>query len=201
MTIQTVKKPENIKQFFIDKGTFKTSDDSFSVIAASYVNLFSIYMANERISNKTGERTVFATLVKLAPSSPKSKKSELQFEIMREDEDPVEAKCPRQVLDLLTETSSENAKAWREACYSYSNKIRPKSGDFIKLSKPIKVNGKEEDVFKVCKNSGKKTFLYYSLHHCTMIEIKNIKELEYELFDTNPMSLFEKESEEEVVYD
>lgn len=158
-------------------------------------------MANEKINKKTGGRTVFATLAKLAPSSPRSKEPEFQFEVMTEDEIPVEAKCPKRILDLLTETSNPDAKAWREACYAYSNKAKQKSGDFIKLSQPIKVNGEEEDFFKVCKNSGKKNFLYYSLRHCTMVEIKNIKELEYELFDTNPISLFEKESEEEVAYD
>lgn len=42
-----------------------------------------------------------------------------RYKEMSESSGPYESKCPKGILDLLTDTDDEFAKAWRERCYEY----------------------------------------------------------------------------------
>lgn len=55
-----------------------------------------------------------------------------------EDMGPVEDCCPARILDLLTESSNEHARNWRQRCRRRIDRGRPKPGQAVAFQRPIK---------------------------------------------------------------
>lgn len=90
---------------------------------------------------------------------------------MDETVGPYQTQCPIGILRLLTETDSEYANSWRQACYEYHNKKKDKNslqnlpiGTRIKAKIPydttIAKKG-EEIIFIKCEGYGKRKHSYW----------------------------------------
>lgn len=104
-----------LEQFFIEHGVLRWGDDlphRYTVLASGY-KAPCFYAAVERVHKKTGERIVWAAVIKITHG-----RGDYGFcyKDMSEDMGPYYYDCPAKVLDLLTPTESEYAKAWRAKC-------------------------------------------------------------------------------------
>ena len=121
------------------------------------------YGAIERTSKLDNSRIVFAAICKTG--SDKRCGFNFSYKEMDETEGPCEYACPESILNLLTETDSEYAKAWRDGCYKYhenkkngfnfnkcevGTKIKFKCGENSKFEK-----GTEITLEKICYRNRK----------------------------------------------
>lgn len=141
----TYKEPGvSLTQWFIDRGVLCWSDDSpyqYRVLDSAVLR-FVHYAAIERVDKATGDRIVFATVIKT--KSFKTGRDGMNFcwKAMTESMGPFEDSCPERILDLLTETDDEDAREWRQRCRAKATakKSMPKLVAGLKLvfAEPVK---------------------------------------------------------------
>lgn len=130
---------------------FEGSD--WEIIDSAVVNRTVFYAAARYV--RDGYRpagTVFALvcLVKF----PTKDHYNFGYKDMSEDMGPVEAACPKRILDRLTPTDSEYANKWRAACRARLAKPRPQQGQTVKFMLPLSFNnGDVLDTFTYVKGS------------------------------------------------
>ena len=75
-----------------------------------------------------------------------------------EQSGPVEANCPRSILELLTSSSHPYALDWRNRCYAMLRLKERKvaDGDILRLPEPLRfTDGSEHREFRVSKRGSK----------------------------------------------
>lgn len=101
------------------------------------------------------------------------------YKEISEDCGPAEAKCPINILKLLTESDNENAVAWRNRCYAYHEER--KSDDSLS-NLPIgscirtNINGKTYDLVKRGPNQQFKRCWWFCPSEVRYVKVKNITE-------------------------
>lgn len=108
-----------LEQFFIEHGVLRWSDDAphrYQVLASSY-KAPCFYAAVEQVHKETGERRVWAAVIKITYSRDPDGYG-FCYKDMDESMGPCYYDCPAKVLDLLTPTLTEHkyARAWRAEC-------------------------------------------------------------------------------------
>ena len=94
-------------------------------------------------------RYVFAAVILTSRSG-----SEWCYKDMEESMGPNEARAPKKLIGLLSETDIEYAINWRERCLQATGLTSRKvsHGDTIKLDEPLKfTDGAQRDTFKISK--------------------------------------------------
>ena len=161
-----INKPDNIKQFFTEMFEDDGDKIKYKVLDAKIVSLRTLYMAIEKTYPESKDRDVFGLVVLLDMTCP------YYF------------KCPKSILDLLTETQNENALKWRERCREYAMMTKPKAGQFVLLSHAVGLTeDKKDSLFRVCKDNCNKT-TYYAMEQKFLCRITAIKDIGYRVFDT-----------------
>lgn len=94
--------------------TWSSTTHTYRVLDGGVKNFRTYYGAVEKTCNTTGERRVFAVFILL--QYYKDGYYNFGYKDMSEDCGPYQAECPERILNLLTETDSEYANKWREAC-------------------------------------------------------------------------------------
>ncbi len=61
-----------------------------------------------------------------------------------EDMGPAEDHCPARILDLLTETSNEHSRAWRERCRAHLARERPRNGQKVIFAESLRFSDDTE---------------------------------------------------------
>jgi hypothetical protein len=111
------------------------------------------YAAAQVMTNRVGG-AVFA-IVCLVRWNPRDKEGLVfGYKDMDETMGPCEAECPARILELLTPTDSEHARAWRERCRANIARRARKlpDGARIRLAEPMRfTDGHEGQEFVVCK--------------------------------------------------
>lgn len=80
------------------------------------------------------------------------------YKDMDEQSGPVEANCPRSILELLTSSSHPYALDWRNRCYAMLRLKERKvaDGDILRLPEPLRfTDGSEHREFRVSKRGSK----------------------------------------------
>ncbi|WP_179506752.1 MULTISPECIES: DUF6927 domain-containing protein [unclassified Sphingomonas] len=80
------------------------------------------------------------------------------YKDMDEQSGPVEANCPRSILELLTSSSHPYALDWRNRCYAMLRLKERKvaDGDILRLPEPLRfTDGSEHREFRVSKRGNK----------------------------------------------
>jgi hypothetical protein len=72
-----------------------------------------------------------------------------------EDMGPAEDRCPARILDLLSESSNEHARAWRQRCRARLARGRPRRGQTVHFESAITfTNGAERQDLTYVGGSG-----------------------------------------------
>ncbi len=106
-----------LEQFFIECGVLHWSSDlpySYRVLSSAY-KMPAFYAAIERIHKETGERVVWAAVIKITQLHSRDRYN-FCYKDMDESMGPYYYDCPAKILDLLTPTDNEHANKWRAHC-------------------------------------------------------------------------------------
>jgi len=150
-------KGETHEEFFVRTGVLRWNVPgvTYRVLKSSTVNN-TFYAAVERTEGP--KRQVFAVII-LIRWDPRAKyRNNFGYKDMDETEGPYEARCPDAILDLLTETGSEYAKAWRERCRRW-NEVKARTQRWtgpILLQEALHLQSRDGDIREleiVCKAS------------------------------------------------
>jgi len=102
----------------------------------------SVYYAAVELIQANGDRTVFAIICLVRRDRRASDGMTFGYKDMDESMGPFEAECPTAILDLLTDTMSDYADAWRARCRAYheAHTAKPKlrNGDTIVFAEPVR---------------------------------------------------------------
>lgn len=139
-------KPKDVVE---DLATWENPDRKQKVLlSAQKFNV--IYSALEVFNKLTNETTVEA-MVTLIRMHPNAKHENFGWKCIGERAGPVEDKCPKDILELLTPTQNVEAIKWRERCWENIKKreaIKLATGDIIEFKSPVKfTNGLVESRF------------------------------------------------------
>lgn len=93
---------------------FSDGDTTYRVLKSAMVGTV-YYAAVETV--KDGKRDVWAAICETSTN-----KGEFGYKDMDETCGPVDCKCPKSILQLLTETDNEWANKWRKRCLEYANR-------------------------------------------------------------------------------
>lgn len=109
-------KPTNVAAYLQRQFNHESEHYKYECLRGAFVGL-SYYTATRRTDKKTGAIVVFAcvTLVRYS----RSEYYGFCTKDITEDMGPVEARCPKTILGLLTEPENESAAAWRAKCHAY----------------------------------------------------------------------------------
>lgn len=179
-----ISKPDNIKQFFTEMFEDDGDKIKYKVLDAKIVSLRTLYMAIEKTYPESKDRDVFGLVVLLDMTSARKEYHNFGYKIIDENACPYYFKCPKSILDLLTETQNENALKWRERCREYAMMTKPKPGQFVLLNHAVGLTeDKKDSLFRVCKDNCNKT-TYYAMEQKFLCRITAIKDIGYRVFDT-----------------
>jgi hypothetical protein len=93
----------------------------------------------ETVEKATGQREVWAAVILL--DYVRDPKEHFNFGVKELDETvgPRECDCPERILDALTPTDNENARAWRLTCRARLNRPRmPPPGTRVRFEEPLR---------------------------------------------------------------
>ncbi|PZU06526.1 hypothetical protein [Sphingomonas sp.] len=138
--------------------TYARDDHRLAVLASSMVGS-TYYAAAERIEAASG-REVFAIVCLTRTSTGARDGCTFGYKDMTEHMGPHESDCPARLLDLLTETQSDYALAWRARCRAnlVQNRLRqakptPRPGQTIVFEEAMRFSdGRERTRFEVVAN-------------------------------------------------
>jgi len=131
-------KGTSVADFFLEHGVLRWGDDNphtYKVLATALVNLTEFYAAVEMTHKETGERRVWAAVIKVTfVRTPRVSRyrdgweHNFCYKDMDESMGPVQNNCPERILKLLTPTEYDYAKSWRTECWAKieAKKARPK---------------------------------------------------------------------------
>lgn len=108
----------SMKEFFVEHGVLRWGDDlphTYRVLETAY-KMPVFYAAIEKVCKKTGEREVWAAVIKVHQQARGQEPYDFCYKEMTEHEGPFYYGCPAKILDLLTPTEHESANAWRAKC-------------------------------------------------------------------------------------
>lgn len=107
-----------LTQFFIESGVLRWTTPEFrhTILDSTFVSLSEYYAAVEEVEVATGNRRVWAAIIKVRLFKKGQDGCNITYKAMSEDQGPCQIRCPARILDMLTETDSDYAKAWRTAC-------------------------------------------------------------------------------------
>jgi hypothetical protein len=133
------------KQYLDAQLTHERPTCSSKVLRSALVRMRVYYAAVETLY-PDGKRDVWAAVC-LVKYNPRARDRLIfGYKDMEESMGPCETECPPEILDLLTETESENAKEWRKHCREFAarqeeNAKRPKlkPGMIIEFETPIRM--------------------------------------------------------------
>lgn len=154
----------SVADFFAEH-SFRWSDEAehtYCVLATAFLNLTEFYAAVEMIHKVTGERRVWAAVIKVTFIRSKcchyGECENFCYKDMDESMGPYYTNCPERILKLLTPTEHEYAKSWRAECWAKINakKARPK----IKPGMHLLYNGR---VFQTIESLGPRGWRVYEL--------------------------------------
>jgi len=156
----TMRKPDDVAEWFRGKFTRKNENGTRRVLDVAIVNRSEAYAAVEE-TKPDGTREVWAAtyLIKFYPTAADG--YTFGYKSMTEHMGPGIASCPARILDLLTPTDSEHANRWREDCRARlerraANKL--KDGDYVRFPEPMKfTDGNSYQTFVFCQ-SGRRSF-------------------------------------------
>jgi hypothetical protein len=150
----TTNKPSYISaKEYIEKNvlTWSSPTHTYRVLDGGVKNFRTYYGAVEKVENSTGNRQVFAVIILL--QYYRNDYYNFGYKDMSEDVGPYEAECPERILNLLTETSSDYANKWRQAC---RDKIAAKKKKVsVDVGAKIKYAGVD---YLVLKNLGRRGY-------------------------------------------
>ena len=140
-------KGEPLTDFFIREGVLRWSDDNpytYRVLDSAFINLTEYYAAVEQVHKETGERQVWAAMIKVTmvrgPRRDRWARDDpwdhnFCYKDMDETVGPYYHNCPERILKLLTPTEHEYALEWRRKCWAKieAKKARPKIAPGTKL--------------------------------------------------------------------
>ncbi|KHS49349.1 MULTISPECIES: DUF6927 domain-containing protein [Sphingomonadales] len=116
------------------------------------------YAAVERYGEDR-ERLYVTAVICLVHWNPKAADGLIfGYKDMDEQSGPVEANCPRSILELLTSSSHPYALDWRNRCYAMLRLKERKvaDGDILRLPEPLRfTDGSEHREFRVSKRGSK----------------------------------------------
>lgn len=116
------------------------------------------YAAVERYGEDR-ERLYVTAVICLVRWNPKAADGLIfGYKDMDEQSGPVEANCPRSILELLTSSSHPYALDWRNRCYAMLRLKERKvaDGDILRLPEPLRfTDGSEHREFRVSKRGSK----------------------------------------------
>lgn len=152
-----------LEEFFIDHGVLSWRDDlphRYTVLASAY-KMPAFYAAIEQVHKETGERRVFAAIIKVGMYRGDERQN-FCYKGMSEDEGPYFHACPARILDLLTPTENQYALEWRSKCRQNLAKAEAKKARKIGVGSILSYGGMRYtvlDVFprgylKVCDKNG-----------------------------------------------
>lgn len=107
-------KPANVKQYLMDQYTYENELVDVRAVDCKIVNLRTAYLAVNTIEKDTGKRYTWASVVLLSYAPGPFGFCEKHIS---EDMGPVESKCPKSILQILSPTESEYAREWRGRCW------------------------------------------------------------------------------------
>lgn len=125
----------SVADFLIQHGVFRWGEENphtYRVLDTALVNLTEFYAAVEMVHKETGERRVWAAMVKVTFIRSKrqfyGETENFCYKDMDESMGPCYYNCPERILKLLTPTEHAYAVKWREECWRKINKkkARPK---------------------------------------------------------------------------
>lgn len=118
-TIATYKpRGQPLTQFLIEAGALRWTNPEFrhTILDSAFVSLSEHYAAVEKVEVATGNREVWASVIKVQLFKKGRDGCNIAYKNMSEHCGPRQIRCPVRILDMLTETDSEYAKAWRTEC-------------------------------------------------------------------------------------
>jgi len=159
----TMRKPDDVAEWFREKFTRKNENGTRRVLDVAIVNRSEAYAAVED-TKPDGTREVWAAtyLIQFYPNAADG--CTFGYKDMSEHMGPGIASCPARILDLLTPTDSEYANRWREDCRARlerraANKL--KVGDYIRFAEPLTYGkGAMEVRTFAYAQDGRRTFFY-----------------------------------------
>lgn len=110
-------KGQTVADYLISSGVLRWRDDqpnTYKVLATAFVKLTDFYAAVERVNKATGEREVWAAVIKC--SFVRDQHYNFCHKDMDETMGPYLRNCPEHILDLLTPTENDYALSWRASC-------------------------------------------------------------------------------------
>lgn len=153
-----------VAQFFVEHGVLSWSDDNpytFRVLDTALIGLTEFYAAVEQVHKETGERSVWAAVIKCTFIRTPRKdhwtrdnpwSHNFCYKDMDESMGPFQTNCPERILKLLTPTDCLYAQNWRDDCWAKieAKKARPKvkagtcllyGGDVFRLTESLGARG------------------------------------------------------------
>lgn len=127
-------KPQNVKADLDNQLTWQSETGARRVLDSAIVGANEYYAAVEYIDPQ-GNREVWAAVF-LLKFCPKARDGyTFGYKDLTENCGPYAWRCPIRILELLTETQNEYARAWREKCRAYhaARKSKPALRDGITI--------------------------------------------------------------------
>jgi hypothetical protein len=168
-------KPDNVKAY-LNK---QCKNGRYKLLRSAIVNRTEYYAAVEHTA-EDGTRTVSAVICLLRFIPRARDGATFGYKDMDEDMGPNAARCPKQILALLTPPSTEYAAKWRESCEAYHRAGMVKTGTVIRFKNPLTfIDGPREDHFTVWRKGGKVRFR--RMTDGILVRITNWKERGFEV--------------------
>ena len=128
-----------------------------------------VYAAIEVITKATGRRDVRASVV---PTAYDKRDKCFLTKHIGEESGPVEQKCPKRILDMLTPIDSQWANDWREGCRKYHEeqaKRRKLSAGRLPVGTKIRLHNPDATELRVLQNphTNRKEFVGFGCHAST----------------------------------
>ncbi len=95
-------------------------------------------------------------------------KGEFSYKDMTEDMGPGEAKAPPLILNLLSPTTNEYASQWRTSCRAWANRLKPRTGDKIRIQTPWEPYGTDFEKIQYYRRKG----VYRSLKTKDLVRLR-----------------------------
>lgn len=179
--MQSVGPHKTPKEYLNHQFTFASETVSYKVLRSALVGMRRYYAAVEIVTKATQKKEV-SCVVCLVNYNPRDKEGFIfGYKDMDETMLPFANDCPAAILDLLTPTDSENALAWRAECRKRLSKQRPKAGDTIVLSRPMKFTNQTTHArFRVVERGiGRRRKMLFAGDDGIYYRLRNLRDLDY----------------------
>ena len=189
-----------VKQFFQEEFDYDNEKGSGKVLGCkTFIRDRIAYLAWQTIKKESGEKHVSA-IVCLLSYHPKDHFN-FGYKDICETSGPGYHKCPKSILELLSPSTNDWSREWREKAWVLARRPPFRSGTYIQFEEPIEfTNGKSYTTLYI-KNTRKKLFTFsdpnstffipkrtldYKMY--TIIEPKKLKKKELPLYiGANPL--------------